>query len=279
MVEIEDLVVIARNRDKARVGLPPGTKDLTASVVYIVGTRTMFRNNPIVFDRPITDEPLVVFDFPTEQRIGVIDDKVVVTIKVPDLPDPLLRIDHVHDRTSQLLLVGGWFASSLINQLLVNRVAIEIQAIRLSRSKRILAAVETAPKARFRALVRTARIQRSLAKKTQRAIILGRKFRRPIRIIGRAGFRLALKAFLIVGLAIDILLISHATVKGAQRAGPAGAIGAGIGATADALTLGLLEEQTSDLGTNIEMGITRGAESSLFAGRTTSFGTGGFGAL
>lgn len=261
--EIEDLVVIARNRDRARIGLPPSPRDTTASVVWIIGTRSLFRSNPVRFDRVVVSGPVIQLDFPTTQKVGVIDDTIVITIEVPDVPNALDMIDTIHDKTSQLLLVGGWFTSTLINKIVVNQVVLEVQKIRLRRSANVLAAVETVPRARFRALVQTARIQQSIEKRGRRIVTIGRQLRRPTRIAGRAVARLGLKAFLFVGLAIDIIVVTHATVQGAQRAGPAGAIGGFVGAVADALTLGLLEEQTTDLGTTIEEAVGSGGAGSF----------------
>jgi len=277
-LELEELVTIARGRDKARIGLPPGIHDASATAVFIIGTAADFRLRPVIFDRIISTDTLIDLDVPvkTEQITGIIDDQIVVKITIPDVPNVIQIAAEIHGSVTLYVIVGGWFGSRLINQLIFNQVVIEVQLIRLARAQRLAASPVKPLRAVARAQVRTARINAALTKRAFRSTTLRRRLLSPLRFVGRIGVRVAFKVFLIVGLAIDIVIIGHSVIEGSQRAGIAGGLGAFVGGVADALTLGLLEDQTTSLGETVESAISNVGQISLFSGlgNKVSLGTG-----
>lgn len=253
-MHIEEMVAAARGREKAEIGLPPGLRDIDAAVVYLIGTKAFFKANPIELDQVFqTDADIMAFDFPTEQTLGTIEDQPVIKIVIPDVKVPVIveRMDTLKGIVEKLIYVGSWLFTRRFNTLVVNHVILQIQLRRLKRAK--IVALGEGP-TRFRAAVRVSRITESIATRTARQARLVRRFKSPLRIVGRVATRALLRAFLIVGLIIDIIIISVAVIQGTRRAGIPGALGAFAGGVADTVTFGLVTPATETLAEKVEQG-------------------------
>lgn len=250
--DIEEMVRVARNRDKAMIGLPPGIHDASASAVFIVSSESEFQRNPVRFDKVISTDNLVDLDIPTDQVTGVMDDQIVVQVSIPDLHSSVRVIKEVHGLLEGVAIIGGWLTSRLINQFIRNLVVIEVQKVRLARAKRLARSTTISLRTVARAQVREVRIGVSLLKRNIRHFTLSKKLLNPLRLVRRVGVKVVIRGFLLIGLAVDILIIGHAIVQGTGRAGVAGGIGALVGGLAETLTFGLIEEKTTQLGLNVE---------------------------
>ncbi len=267
VLDIEELVAIGRARAKAQINLPPRLRDRDATVVFVIGSRQQFNENPLVVDRILFNGEVIDLDTPTTQSVGVIDDQIIVQITLPKIETPaeLEKLDEIVSATEKLLFIAAWFTSSLIKQFAINKVIIEVQKIRLARAKTVLALPGVSDRTRFRALVRTARTGRSIVRRETKAAAQLAKILKPIRIVGRIGVRLALKSILIIGVIVDIAIVTVAVVQASKQRGPAAGVGALVGGVADAITLGFLEKQTTSLGQRVEQGLTDITSSDFFS--------------
>ncbi len=266
--ELEELVKAARSRDKASIGLPPTGNDLSAAVVYQIGTRAQFEAQPVINAELLHTGEIIKLATPSKQRLWRVDDKLLVTVEVPDTAT-VEQIAEIHDTTTRYILIQSWGTSRLFTKIIRNTVILELQKIRLTKARSILAAGgDVSEAAKARAFVRRARIEKSIRKRSAKQLTGFRKLRSPARFVGRrvgrAIAKTALKVFFFVGLAVDIILISARFVRGLQSQGAAGGVGALVGGIADALTLGLLEEQTQELEKVTTNVIIKAAESSFF---------------
>lgn len=270
MVNIEELVRVGRARAKAEIGLPPNLTDLDASVLFVIGTRAHFQAEPVVFDRLILTN-VIQFDLPPDQQpdqsMGVIEDQLVVRIVLPDIPLSAQAkvVNVVFDVVERLVLVGGWVFSPAITSFVLNEAWNSIRQIRIDRAQSILTKVGPSDRARFRALIRTAKLGRAQTKGLKRSTILFRKVQSPARLVGRAVVRTALKALLFIGLIVDIFFIAQRTTAGAKRGGLAGAVGGLVAGMIDAATLGLIPQTTAKAETNVESFLVAISSSRFFS--------------
>lgn len=240
----QQTVQIARNRDKARIGLPPSLQD-DDNVVWIIGTKAQFRANPVKFDRVVfTGLILDGLSGPTDQRLGIKDDQPVIQITVPDLPGAADLVDEAADAASLGVLVGTWVLTRRFKEIARNQLIIEIQKIRLNRAKQLAALPATSGTKRFRATIRAGNVGRSIVKRSAKQTKLVRKTKSLRFIATRVGAKVLFKGIFVVSLAIDIVLVSHRTFKGAEEGGVAGGIGGLTAGIVDVLTFGLIEKQT-----------------------------------
>lgn len=238
--DLEDLLAAAKNRDKALIGLPPGPDDEDANAVFIIGTTAQFEANPVKFDRILPVGKVMNIE-PTIQTVGVVDDQIVIKIEVPD-EDPS-TLDKVTDAAILGIGIGTWGLFRSFEDVTKNQVIIELQKIRLERAKKVSKAFGTGPTKRFEATIQTARIGRSIIKRTEKVAKITRKARTIRFISTRTGARVLFKGIFFLTIAIDILLVTHRGVKGSQAEGLAGGIGGVAGGVFDVVTLGLGERQ------------------------------------
>lgn len=281
MVDLTELVETSKQQAKALIGLPPSHRDLDATVVFLIGTRAHFKKSPVQFDEilDVGVSEVMQLDHPTNQQLGMIEDQMTLQITVPDVPNALIILDDIHDKTSQAIFVADWATSTLFSQLVFNHVVLQVQANRLKRAELVAKDVGIPSKRRAQALIRTAKLSRSVRKRGVKQAKIVRKIKSPARLAGRVVGRTVLRAFIVVGLILDVIMVSAKTVQGAQRGGVEGAIGAFVGGVADAITLGIFEEQTEVLALKTEESI-RGGSSILagMAGKDVGLigGSGGF---
>lgn len=243
---ISDLVVAAKNRDKANIGLPP--TDLASdedSFAFLIGTEAEL--NRVTLDRIIHRGPIVDTPHRTEQVLGMIADQFVVKIIVPDLPGFADVVDEIADAAAIVTILGSWWLSRHWTKITRGAILLHIQKARLAKAKQVAAAFKTGQRRRFRATIKTAKIGRSIVKRTAVQTSRLAKARRVSFVATRLGAKVLFKVVGFVGLAIDIVLVSHRVVKGFERKGIIGAEAAFVAGVADVLTLGLAEKQTDIL--------------------------------
>lgn len=241
MVEIIDLVRAAQNRDKARIGLPPSSRDNDGEIVFVIGTATLFDINPIEFDEIFWDGEIVILPFETDQVGGVINDQMVIQITVPDLPNAADLVDEVADAASIGAVLGNWAINRKYKKAARAAFIIRLQNMRLTRARRI--AVEAVkPAKQLRAARRAGRVSKSLAKRVP-AQAKRIQHLKKIRVIATTvAFKLVFKAVLVVALVVDVILVSHRTARGFEDAGLAGGVGGLVGGLFDVVTFGLAEK-------------------------------------
>ncbi len=254
MVDLAELVNISKQAEKARIGLPPGHRDLDARVVFLIGTRAHFADQPVQFDEIINIgvPEIMKLGTPTDQQLGIMEGQFVLQITVPDVPNALTIMNDIHDKTQLMILIGRWSSSTLFSKFVVNHMILQVQARRLERANRIATDLGLPTAKRLQSLIRTAKLSRSVSTRVRKQGGIVRKIKPPRRLIKRAVFRGVLRVFIVVGLALDVIIVTQATAAGAQRGGLAGALGGFVGGVADALTLGLLEEESFQLGVEVE---------------------------
>ncbi len=255
---VHDLIVAARARQKAEIGLPPDVDDTEANMAFFIGTTSDFEAEPVPFDTVIhRGETMSELPGTTEQTLGLIDDQLVLQITVPDLPGAADVIDEIADAAQIGAIIGTWALSRHFKKIARNRVILEVQKLRLLRAQRVAAAFRTGDRRRFRAVIRSAKIGRSVAKRTTKGAQLVAKARKVRFIATRVGAKVLFKVVGGIGLAIDVVLVSHRTFKGAERGGAEGAVAGFVAGVADVLTLGLAEKQTDILEVKTESFVTK----------------------
>lgn len=265
---VQDLLAAARTRDKASIGLPPDHEDESASMAFFVGTRSDFAANPVKFDEVIhTGETMSGLPGATDQMLGVIDDQMVLQITVPDLPGAADLVDEVADAAAISVIIGTWYLSRHWKKIAINRVVLHLQRLRLAKAKRVAAAFGTGDKVRLRATIKSANIGRAIAKRQTKQVSLLTKTKRVTFVGTRIGAKVLFKVVGVVGLVIDVILVTHRVFKGAERAGIPGAEAAFVAGVADVLTLGLAEKQTDALEVKAETFFTKLGEAAAFIGR------------
>lgn len=259
MSDITQIVAAARGRDKAKIGLITGDD---TGMVYIVGTAAQFKSEPVNFDR-ILQSGTDLMNLPGKsiQTIGVVDDQIVIRITIPNLTpsDTLVQFDKILTKISQAIYIGSILTANLYRRIAFNHVVLEIQKIRLKRSLRAAQGLPF-PRTAVNAVVREARIET----RKSRIRRLGKTARSPARIVRKIAIKGALKLLWVVGLAVDVVLVSAAVIRGAKRAGPAGAVGGLVGGVTNIATIGFLPDQTAALGKAVERGILAGASAKIF---------------
>jgi len=260
--DLQELIEAAQGRDKANIGLIR-RGDLDATMLYLIGSRAYFDANPIKFDvvfnqNQVGSPPYIMLGFPTEQKIGLIEDQPVLQIVIPDIEAPslILKTAEVKGIVEQLIFVGSWLLTRRFNTLVVNHVILQIQVKRLERARLAALNLGLSQSKRARAASRSARLTRSVTKRSTRQAKLIRKFKRPLRFLVRLGVKAVLRVFIVVGLIIDIIVVTDAVIKGARRAGISGAVGALVGGVAEALSLGLATPLTDKLAGAVEQRAT-----------------------
>lgn len=257
MHELDEQVAAARGKELARIGVRPRPWDLDATIIYLIGSRAYFRANPVRFDQVFSSSQVgtnpIHFDFPTEQTVGVINDQPTIQITLPDI-SAVERIADVKGIVEKLVFVASWLLTRRLNTLLVNHIILQIQVQRLKRARLAATDAFTATK-RTRATIRAARLSRKVDRRAATQALKIKRFKSARRFIFKLAARAVIRVFLIVGLIIDTIIIIDAVVRGAQRAGLPGAIGAFAGGVADAATFGLLTPTTELLAMNVEQGL------------------------
>lgn len=238
----EQAAEAARGRVKAEIGLPPQTTDRDAVVTYMVGTDAQFKASPIPFDKIIHSGNFIDLQVKTTQRIGVVADQIVAEITV--LPGAINSIDEIAQVVTQFTVIAWWFQARIFRKVVINRVVMEVQRLRLKRATTLRAGFQATLNQRLRAGARSARLTTGIGRRAARQAQMVSRIR-SVRFIAVRGTTLvALKALLIVGAVIETVLLVDRVFKGAQRAKLAGAIGAFEGGIVDIFTLGLIEEFT-----------------------------------
>ncbi len=240
MVDYPDLAEVAKQGVYARIKLPPRQGDLDICVVWVIGISPQLK-----FDRVIREGNIIDLPVSTTQRAGVINDQIVVEIDVEDEPGVADKINTISNVTSRFVAVASWYLARVFKKVVVDQIVIEIQKLRFERSIR-------KAKPSVRRIKKGVRISRSIAKRSIKQARLLSKIKQPAFIAGRLGATIALKSILIVGLAVDIALVSHAVFKGQQRAGLPGALGALVGGVSDVLLIGFFPGQTEAIGRKTE---------------------------
>lgn len=278
--DVEELVSAARNRDKADIGLPPGLNDTSAAVTWIIGTASQFKQSPVDFETILPINTVIDLPVANTQTVGIIRDRIVVRIVVPETPGWLERVDEIRLGLRGAVVVGTWLLNSNIRKIVRTQIFLEIRKLRLERANKVLAAEGISDTTRFKALLRSSKIQRGISKGSIKQAGLILKAKAPLRVGGRIVLRAVTRPLIIIGIALDVVFITLEVAQGAQRAGLAGAVGGLAKGIADAATLGLLEDQTTALGLSVEKNLLAITSSEFIRTadpKTLSFGFGGIG--
>lgn len=268
-IDVIELVAAARGRVKVEIGLPPRLDDDDAAVVWIVGSKSALAE--IKFDRIILTGETIVdttqiagVDIPTIQSAGIIDNQIAIKIEIPNLPSFDKKTEAMLGWAQRAILVAAWVNFRIFKLFIFNKIVLEVNKLRLIRVQRIVADIAFDPAKRLKAIAKEPKLNRSVTKRTFRSAKFITKFRKPAFVVGKLITTVALRALVLVGLAIDVIIIANRVVRGVNLAGIAGGIGALAGGIFDVFTLGFAAGASD----RIEARVTRGVQQSTLLGQS-----------